>query len=125
MTTALEKPREAAGGGPKPMFEGQSGGLEQALIYIFTIVPFVALVAAVPLAWGWGLTWIDIALAAVFFCISGMGVTVGYHRYFTHGSFKAKRGLRVGAGHRRQHVAAGLRDQVGRRPPAPPRLLRP
>ena len=96
MTTALEKPRETAGGGPKPMLEGQSGRLEQALIYIFTIVPFVALVAAVPLAWGWGLSWIDIAIAAVFFCISGMGVTVGYHRYFTHGSFKAKRALRVG-----------------------------
>jgi stearoyl-CoA desaturase (Delta-9 desaturase) len=33
--------------------------------------------------------------AAVFYWVSGFGITVGYHRYFTHGSFKAKTGLRV------------------------------
>jgi stearoyl-CoA desaturase (delta-9 desaturase) len=27
--------------------------------------------------------------------ISGLGITVGFHRYFTHGSFKAKRWLRI------------------------------
>ncbi len=33
--------------------------------------------------------------AAVFYWVSGLGITVGYHRYFTHSSFKAKPGLRV------------------------------
>jgi stearoyl-CoA desaturase (delta-9 desaturase) len=36
-----------------------------------------------------------VIIAAVFYTISGLGVTVGYHRYFTHGSFKANTGLRV------------------------------
>jgi len=27
--------------------------------------------------------------------VSGLGITVGYHRLFTHGSFKANRGLRI------------------------------
>src|SRR5690606_18086633 len=45
--------------------------------------------------WGWGLGWVDVALFAVFYMISGLGVTVGFHRYFTHGSFKAKRPLRI------------------------------
>src|SRR5262249_27687058 len=27
--------------------------------------------------------------------LSGLGVTIGYHRYFTHSSFKANRGLRI------------------------------
>jgi stearoyl-CoA desaturase (Delta-9 desaturase) len=34
-------------------------------------------------------------IALIFYWLSGLGVTVGYHRYFTHLSFKAKPGLRV------------------------------
>ena len=55
----------------------------------------LALVAAIPFAWGWGLGWHDVIIGAVFYVISGLGITVGYHRYFTHSSFKAKRGLRI------------------------------
>ena len=64
-------------------------------VYVFVVVPLLALLAAVPVAWGWGLGWVDVALAAVFYMVSGLGITVGYHRYFTHGSFKAKRPLRI------------------------------
>ncbi|HSK58931.1 MAG TPA: hypothetical protein VK935_07755, partial [Actinomycetospora sp.] len=28
------------------------------MVYLFAFVPFVALIAAVPLAWGWGLSWL-------------------------------------------------------------------
>jgi stearoyl-CoA desaturase (Delta-9 desaturase) len=58
-------------------------------------VPFLALVAAIPVAWGWGLGWRDLAIAAVLYAVSGHGVTVGFHRYFTHGSFKANRPLKI------------------------------
>jgi stearoyl-CoA desaturase (Delta-9 desaturase) len=68
--------------------------VQQVLVGIFVFVPMVALVAAIPFAWGWGLSWHDIMIGAVFYWISGLGVTVGYHRYFTHSSFKAKPGLR-------------------------------
>src|SRR6201999_602009 len=64
-------------------------------VYVFVVVPLLALIAAVPFAWGWGLTWVDVAIAAVFYVISGLGITVGFHRYFTHGSFKAARPLRI------------------------------
>src|SRR5204863_2856719 len=40
--------------------------------------------------------WRDVAIAFVMYVISGHGVTVGFHRYFTHGSFRANRALRVG-----------------------------
>lgn len=69
--------------------------MEHGLLYLFVFGPFVALLAAVPMAWGWGLSWRDLAIGAVFYAVSCLGVTVGYHRYFTHGSFKAKPWLRV------------------------------
>jgi stearoyl-CoA desaturase (delta-9 desaturase) len=73
---------------------GRSVG-EQILVKVFVLIPFVALIVSIPVAWGWGLSWTDIGLAAAFYTIACLGVTVGYHRYFTHGSFKATRGLRV------------------------------
>jgi stearoyl-CoA desaturase (delta-9 desaturase) len=68
---------------------------EQMLLGVFIVVPFLAIVAAVPVAWGWGLGWHDIVIAFVMYAISGHGITVGFHRYFTHGAFKAKRALRI------------------------------
>jgi stearoyl-CoA desaturase (Delta-9 desaturase) len=78
-----------------PLVEGRKTATEQALVVAFMVVPLLALAAAVPLAWGWGLSWLDVALAVVFYFLTGLGVTVGFHRYFTHGSFKAKRPLRI------------------------------
>ena len=64
-------------------------------VKVFLILPLLALVAAVPFAWGWGLGWSDVGIAAGFYLVSSLGVTVGYHRYFTHGAFKANRALRI------------------------------
>jgi stearoyl-CoA desaturase (Delta-9 desaturase) len=92
--TDVQALREAQPAG-KPMIEGYKKRGEQVLLYLFVIVPFLALLAAVPIVWGWGIGWTDLALALVFYAISGLGVTVGYHRYFTHGSFRARRGLKI------------------------------
>jgi stearoyl-CoA desaturase (Delta-9 desaturase) len=64
-------------------------------LWIFVVVPFVAVVAAIPVAWGWGLSALDVGMAAVSYVVAGLGVTTGFHRYLTHGSFKARRGLRI------------------------------
>jgi stearoyl-CoA desaturase (delta-9 desaturase) len=74
---------------------GRRGLAQHIGVYVFVAVPLLALLAAVPFAWGWGLGWTDVVLATVFYVVSGLGVTVGYHRYFTHGSFKANRPLRI------------------------------
>src|SRR5579885_3395097 len=79
----------------KPVFEGTKRRGEQVALYTFVIVPFLAFLAAVPVAWGWGLGWTDVALFLAFYIVSGLGITVGYHRLFTHGSFKANRPLRI------------------------------
>ncbi|MFI7673959.1 acyl-CoA desaturase [Actinophytocola sp. NPDC049390] len=80
---------------PKPIISGRRSGAEHVTVQVFLILPLLALAAAVPFAWGWGLGWVDVGLAAGFYLVSSLGVTVGYHRYFTHGSFKAKRPLRI------------------------------
>ncbi|WP_308259560.1 acyl-CoA desaturase [Pseudonocardia sp. H11422] len=94
--TSASAPERPFRGVTKPVLDGRRPRAEQLLVGVFTIVPMLALVAAVPLAWGWGLTWTDIGLAAGFYLLSGLGVTVGFHRYFTHQAFKANRGLRNG-----------------------------
>jgi stearoyl-CoA desaturase (Delta-9 desaturase) len=80
---------------PKPVFEGRKRRGEQFALYLVVLVPFLACAAAVPVAWGWGLGWTDLALFIGFYVVSGLGITVGYHRLFTHASFKANRGLRI------------------------------
>jgi stearoyl-CoA desaturase (delta-9 desaturase) len=80
----------------RPIHGPPRGIWPQLATYLFILGPFAALVAAVPLTWGWGLGWLDLALAAFFYTATCLGVTVGFHRYFTHRAFKAKRALRVG-----------------------------
>lgn len=94
-TAAVDQSVDQAAG-PKPVIDGRRGLWAQAAVYVFVLVPLLALVAAVPFAWGWGLGWSDVIIGAVFYCISGMGITVGFHRHFTHGAFKANRPLRAG-----------------------------
>ena len=91
---------------PKPILSGRRSGAEHFTVKLFLILPLLALVAAVPFAWGWGLGWSDVGIAAGFYLVSSLGVTVGYHRYFTHGAFKANRGLRIALA-----VAGGLAAQ--------------
>ena len=85
----------SVGSGAEPITFGQRPRGATALVGTFFVVPMIALAIAVPVAWGWGLSWVDVALAVFFYCLSGLGVTIGFHRYFTHGAFKAKRALRV------------------------------
>ena len=95
MTTIDERPATDERPGPKPIVSGYKPTSENVLIGVFVGVPFLALLAAIPFAWGWGLTWTDVWIGALFYVIAGLGVTVGFHRYFTHGSFKATRPLRI------------------------------
>ena len=59
------------------------------------VVPFAGLAVAVWLAWGRGLNLADILLAVLFYVITGLGVTIGFHRLLTHRSFTAAPALRV------------------------------
>jgi stearoyl-CoA desaturase (delta-9 desaturase) len=75
---------------PKP----KRGG-EQTALLIFIVVPFIALLAAIPFAWGRALHWHDLVITFLLYVFTGLGITVGYHRFFTHGSFRAGAPLTV------------------------------
>jgi stearoyl-CoA desaturase (Delta-9 desaturase) len=79
----------------KDLLDTPKSPAQKALVAIFVAVPMLAVVAAIPLAWGWGLTWHAVILAVAFYYISGLGIAMGFHRYFTHLSFKAKPGMRI------------------------------
>jgi stearoyl-CoA desaturase (Delta-9 desaturase) len=38
--------------------------------------------------WGWGFGWVDLGLLAGMYALSAVGITVGFHRLFTHKSFE-------------------------------------
>ncbi|MEO5875071.1 MAG: acyl-CoA desaturase [Streptosporangiaceae bacterium] len=81
---------------PASDFNPDRNGLShKVLVALFTGVPTLALIAVIPLAWGRFLGWSDLILFAVFWLLSVCGITVGYHRFFTHGSFKANRPLKI------------------------------
>jgi len=64
----------------------------------FIALPLIALVAAIPVAITYGLTWLNLTLALVFYAVASVGITVGYHRLFTHRSFKANRPTTIALG---------------------------
>ena len=55
---------------------------------IAILLPFAGLIAAIVLLWGAGVGWIPLTIFAVMYVLTGLGVTVGYHRLFTHKSFE-------------------------------------
>jgi stearoyl-CoA desaturase (Delta-9 desaturase) len=75
----LPPSQEAAG--------GLSAGLWVANLFA-VIVPFLALGAAAAFLWGWGFSWADLGLLLGMYVLTILGVTVGFHRLFTHRSFR-------------------------------------
>jgi len=55
------------------------------------VFPLVGLGVAIWLLWGRAVTWLDLGLMAVMYVLTGLGVTLGFHRLFSHQSLEAKR----------------------------------
>jgi stearoyl-CoA desaturase (Delta-9 desaturase) len=62
---------------------------------VVTVLPFLALGAVCWQAWADLLHWSDVAVFVVMYIATGMGVTLGFHRYLTHRSFKTSRPMRA------------------------------
>ena len=58
------------------------------------ILPLVGLVIAIVVLWERMVGPTELAILAVGYVLTGAGITVGYHRLFTHRSFETYRGVR-------------------------------
>jgi len=57
--------------------------------------PAIALAILLPVLWGHAVNLTDIVMGVVLYVITGFGLTIGFHRLFTHGSFKSARSLKI------------------------------
>ena len=80
--------------GVEPL-DAKSVKWQRLSVLIITLVPFCGFVAAVMALWGRGLTVVDGSIALFFYAFTCAGVTVGFHRLFTHQSFEAVRPLKI------------------------------
>ena len=66
--------------------------VERNINLVAVFGPFVVLAAVAPLAWHTDLlNWSDVAVFTVMYAISGLGITVGFHRLLTHRAFQTHR----------------------------------
>ena len=62
---------------------------------VAVVVPPLGLVAAVWLLWDRGVRPVDLVLLVGFYVACGLGITVGFHRLFTHKSFETSAPFRA------------------------------
>jgi len=107
-----------ASDGPRP----SAGSLlaQRVVTGALVLGPGIALGVAVPFMWGHVIHLRDVIMGVVLYAVTGHGISVGYHRLFTHRSFTPNRVLKIAlaitgsmavegsvigwvAGHRRHH----------------------
>jgi stearoyl-CoA desaturase (Delta-9 desaturase) len=59
-----------------------------------TVIPFIALGVVGWQVWNDLLRWSDVTVFLIMYVLTGLGVTVGFHRHLTHRSFKTSPALR-------------------------------
>jgi len=69
--------------------------LSQVITLVAVLVPPMALLSVMGVLWGVGFRMTDLVLFLIFYVLTGLGITVGYHRYFTHRSFEAVAPVKV------------------------------
>jgi stearoyl-CoA desaturase (delta-9 desaturase) len=69
--------------------------LDRVVTGLVTVLPFLAVGFACWHVWGQLLAWHDLVVFAIAYLLTGLGVTVGFHRLLTHRSFKTTRGARA------------------------------
>jgi stearoyl-CoA desaturase (delta-9 desaturase) len=78
------RPEERAAADPA----GGHGVAHQVTNVAAIVSPFAAFVLAAVMLWGRLVDWIDLAVLAVAYAATGLGITVGFHRLLTHRSFQ-------------------------------------
>jgi stearoyl-CoA desaturase (delta-9 desaturase) len=91
MQLATEPDGDGGGDGSAPAYTT----LDRIANTVVTIAPLPLLAWAGWRAWGGALHWQDLLVLAITYTLTGLGITVGFHRLFTHRSFKTGTPLRL------------------------------
>lgn len=105
----IEAPGDAASSDGYPEFDNDKGlrpsgyreepkrppTYRRVLTGFFAAAPVFAAIFLLVNGIGGPIPWFDIALLAFFAALVGHGVTIGYHRLFTHKAFEANRPLKI------------------------------
>lgn len=67
--------------------EHVSFGMRAASLAV-VVIPFLGLIAAIVTLWGYGFGWLYLGLLVVGYILTGLGITVGFHRLATHKAFE-------------------------------------
>jgi stearoyl-CoA desaturase (Delta-9 desaturase) len=78
-----------------PASHPTGGRVQVAVTAAIAGVPFAGLMLALWLSWGHGVGLTDALLMAGLYVVTGLGVTAGFHRCFTHRSFSPAPALKV------------------------------
>src|SRR5436853_7502873 len=71
-------------------------GLPERIGNILAVtVPLMGLAAAGIFLWGYGFSWLHLGLLLGMYLLTGLGITIGYHRLFTHRAFEARLPLKA------------------------------
>ena len=98
MKSALASPRPMAVADPCRPADDQPVVVHasQKLITVAIVAgPAVALAVLIPLLWGHAVHLSDLVIGVVFYVLTGFGITIGFHRLFTHRSFGPRRALKI------------------------------
>jgi stearoyl-CoA desaturase (Delta-9 desaturase) len=68
--------------------------LERNVNITAVVVPFLGVIAAAVVLWNSFLSPLDLAIFAVMYMLTAVGVTVGFHRLLTHRAFETRRWVR-------------------------------
>lgn len=62
--------------------------VKQAILIVFVVGPLVATASALYTLWEEWISWTELGLFLAFYFLTGLGITIGFHRLLTHRSFE-------------------------------------
>lgn len=63
--------------------------------FLAVVIPMLGVIAAIVLLWGIAFNWMYLAILVGMYLFTAIGITVGYHRLFTHKSFKTPKIIEI------------------------------
>ncbi|MCS6887922.1 acyl-CoA desaturase [Chloroflexus sp.] len=69
--------------------------LEKFVVLLIVLLPFLGTIYAMVMLWQQYVDWLDVTLMLTLYVISGLGITIGFHRMLTHKSFETSRPLKA------------------------------